>query len=114
MAKKAQPWYWEERKTWYVTMNGRRHPLGEHPEGAARPVKSKKTGRWNTPEEIDEAVRRLLYGGAASEAGAAPAGDYVSTPLQAFLKWCKQNRAATTTARYFDFLDSFERRLVQL
>ena len=112
MAKRAQPWFWEERGAWYVTMKGRRHPLGAHPDGAARPAKSKKTGRWNVPQEIGEAFRRLLSGEPAEPAGASPTGgDYVSVPLQAFLKWCKQNRAAKTTQRYFDFhhceLDTF-------
>jgi integrase len=107
MAKKASPWYWEARNGWYVIFNGKRHRLGDHPEGAAKPKQSSKTGKWNTPESIDQAFRGLQGGETPQQAADS---EYVVTYLQAFLKWCKENRAGQTTERYFDFLDSFERR----
>ena len=67
MAKKAHPWFWEARQAWYVTLHGQQHLLGRHPEKAPKPVKSDKTGRWNSPAEIDAAFRRLLGGGSPQE-----------------------------------------------
>lgn len=104
MAKKATPWYWEARDGWYVNVGGRRHSLGEHQPGAARPEKSKKTGRWNSPPQIDEAFRRLLAGAAPR----APArGDAVIAVFDNFLAWCHENRGALTTSRYQDFIQDF-------
>ncbi len=88
-------------------MAKKRHRLGEHPAGAAKPQQSKKTDLWNAPPEIDAAFRKLF------EPQAQPAernAEFVATYLQAFISWCKENRAPKTTARYFDFLDAFERR----
>ena len=76
--KKSSPWYWETRNSWYVKINGQRHLLGTHPENAAKPQKSRKTGRWNSPTEIDEALRRLLNGGTAVPSNGAT-GDAVAT-----------------------------------
>lgn len=44
MARIASPWFWEERQGWYVNKDGQRRYLGEHPEGAPPPAKSKASG----------------------------------------------------------------------
>ncbi len=105
MARKPQPWYREERDAWYVRIDGQQHPLGAHPEGAARPVKSKKTGKWNSPPEIDAAFRRLMGGGTPSHDG----GETVISMLDSFITWAKQNRAGITASRYEEFCQDFVR-----
>jgi integrase len=104
--KKSSPWYWETRNSWYVKINGQRHLLGTHPENAAKPQKSRKTGRWNSPTEIDEALRRLLNGGAAVPSPGAT-GDAVANVVDDFVTWCKENRAPLTAERYAEFCQDF-------
>jgi hypothetical protein len=103
MAKKAQPWYWEVRKGWYVIVNGQRHTLGEHPATAPPPKKGKRG--WNSPPEIDVAYRRLLTTGIPQ---AAPqGGETVVAVLDDFITWSKEHRAARTAACYQDFCQEF-------
>ena len=105
MAKKATPWYWEARDGWYVLLNGRRHFLGRHPEGTAKPKKSKKTGRWNSPQKIDQAFRNLVGNGSPTEVPADE--DSVVSILDDFITWTKENRAGITAARYEEFCQHF-------
>ncbi len=105
MARKPSPWYREERGEWCVTIAGRHHRLGAHPPDAPAPVKSRKTGRWNAPEAIEREFRRLLDapdGDAPHAAPHAPDGGTVVEVLDAFITWCKENRAGRTAARYGD------------
>src|SRR5436190_22258637 len=95
MAKQAGPWYREERKGWFVTLGGKKYPLGAHPPDAPRPQKSKKTGRWNVPKSIQEAFGRLLQGGTKSTAD----DEAVVPVLDDFLTWCKENREPRTFLR---------------
>lgn len=101
--RKPFPWYMEERDGWYVRVNGQRHFLGKHPEGMKKPAKSKKTGRWNWPEDIDLAFRRLLSGGSAQEA----TSDRVVDVLDAFIVWCQEHRAGLTASRYEELCQDF-------
>lgn len=111
MARKASPWYREERNEWCVTIKGQHHRLGEHPEGAPRPQKSKKTGRWNAPDEIEKAFRRLIDapGEIAPALSGPEVGDDVVSVLDDFITWCKENREAITTRRYEEFCQDFVR-----
>ena len=104
MAKKAHPWFWEARNAWYVTLHGKQHLLGEHPAKAPPPEKSHKTGRWNSPKEIDQAFRRLLDGGSPIPSST---GDAVVAVLDDFITWCKEHRAALTASRYEEFCQDF-------
>jgi site-specific recombinase XerC len=104
MAKKAAPWFWEARNGWYVLIDGTRHFLGEHPAGAGKPQKSKKTGRWNSPEAIDQAFRKLLEGDSPQ---AAADDDTVVVVLDDFVAWCRENRAKLTAGRYEEFCQDF-------
>lgn len=114
MARKPSPWYRKERNEWCVTLDGHHHRLGEHPEGAARPERSKKTGRWNAPEQIERAFRKLLDGLSPDEAATASAaeGETVIGVLDAFITWCKENRKARTAGRYEELCQSFVRASV--
>lgn len=100
--RKSSPWYWEARNAWYVKIQGQRHLLGVHPEGAAKPAKSKKSGRWNSPPDIDEALRRLLSGESPQHSG-----DAVMNILDDFITWCKEHRASLTAERYKVFCQAF-------
>jgi integrase len=114
MARKPSPWYREDRNGWYVTLDGQRHFLGEHPAGAPRPRKSEKTGRWNAPTSIEEEFVRLQSGQhveSDDEGGvAALAGeDDVVAVLDDFITWCKENREPVTANRYEEFCQGFVR-----
>lgn len=107
MARKPQPWFREERNAWYVRLNGLQIFLGEHPEGAAKPQKSKKTGKWNSPKSIDEAFRKVLGGGSPVPISADE--ETVVVYLDAFITWVKQHRAGITANRYEEFCQDFVR-----
>lgn len=109
MARKASPWYRAERNEWCVTINGVHHRLGEHPAGAKAPKKSKRTGKWNAPKEIEDAFVRLLAGEEkpATPEPAAPEAGSVQAAFHAFNKWCKENRGALTARRYKEVLEDF-------
>ena len=99
MARTAQPWWREDRKGWYVTLNGKRHFLGSHPKDAPRPRKG-KTG-WNPPEVIRDAFNELR------RTSTTVSHHTVAAILDDFIEWCKENRAKKTTDRYLDFCQSF-------
>lgn len=113
MARKPSPWYREDRNGWYVTLDGQRHHLGDHPPGAPKPRKSERSGKWNAPASIEEAFVKLLGGGPAEQApapAAAPAaGDDVVSVLDDFITWCKENREPITARRYEQFCQDFVR-----
>lgn len=111
MARKAFPWWWEEKQGWYVNHQGQRYRLGDHPEGCPKPKKSSRTKRWNYPQQIEQAFDRLKNAPRAGSEGSRQPEEliYVSQLLQKFLNWSRENRAPKTHQRYFDFLDSFER-----
>src|SRR5262245_27140602 len=110
MARKASPWYREERNEWCVTIKGLHHRLGQHPEGAPRPQKSKKTGRWNAPVEIEKEFRRLMdLPAPKAEEPPPPGEDDVVSVLDDFITWCKENREALTAKRYEEFCQEFVR-----
>jgi integrase len=111
MARKPSPWYREERDEWCVTIKGIHHRLGGHPEGAPKPQKSKKTGRWNAPQEIEKAFRQLLDSAeeeVVPETAPTVADDVISV-LDDFLVWCRENREAITAKRYEEFCQDFVR-----
>lgn len=117
MARKASPWWWENEKGWYVNYQGRRRFLGKHPEGAKPPAKSKRTGKWNAPQEIEDAFHRLMTG--QEDVAPAPAEQVSQQPAEvdesgtvlamfkSFNKWCKENRGELTARGYKDILEDF-------
>jgi integrase len=110
VARTASPWFWEERQGWYVTKDGQRHLLGEHPQGAPPPRKIKK--RWNAPPAIVQAFHELMAKppNAVPQPPPAPAGGLtVGEVFDKFLDWCEKHRAPRTfvdhRARIQRFLD---------
>jgi integrase len=103
MAKQPGPWFWQARNGWYVIHDGHRHRLGAHPDGAAKPVQSKKTGRWNAPPEILEAFHKLM----GTDPAAAEADEAIVNILDDFITWTKENRAERTAERYEDIIQDF-------
>ena len=108
MARKPSPWWWQEESGWYVNYLGKRHFLGKHPENAQHPKKSKKTGRWNAPDIIEQEFRNLLGAESvqASLVDTAP-GDTVVEILDDFITWSKENRARLTALRYEELCQDF-------
>ena len=58
MARTASPWFWEERQGWYVNKDSQRRFLGDHPQDAPPPRKTK--GKWNAPPPIVQAFHALM------------------------------------------------------
>ena len=52
--KKPYPWF-RSGRGWYVEIDEKQHFLGQHPDAAPPPQKSKKTRLWNPPPEILDA-----------------------------------------------------------
>src|SRR5437868_855199 len=57
-AKPVCPWFRASRGAWFVTLRGKQHLLGDHPEGAPTPRKHK--GRWNAPPPVVQRFHELL------------------------------------------------------
>ena len=102
MARKASPWYWQERNVWMVTIGGQRHNLGEHPKGSPAPAKSKRTGQWNAPKAITDEFHKLMRGDRRVKSS-----ESVAAILDDFLTWTQENRASGTYERYKEFIQSF-------
>jgi site-specific recombinase XerD len=88
MARRPEPWYWQERETYMVTVRGVRHNLG--------PYKKKAF----------EAFYELM----GKPKSAVTSGTTIDTVMQSFLDWTKENREQGTFDGYFRFLDPFEKR----
>ena len=76
-----RPNYRADRNLWYVEIQGRQMPLGEHPPGLPPPERKKgrKRGAWkNVPPEILAAYHRVMlehgFGEDGEARGAPPAG----------------------------------------
>ena len=78
MKKFPKPWYRPSRGVWYVTIDGKQHNLGPN---------------------RDEAFRRY-HELMARPASRKVSGDSVLGLIDAFLEWCKQNRAPDTYEWY--------------
>lgn len=101
--KNTLPWYRKDRNAWYCEPHGKRILLGKHPDGAAKPVKSKKSGLWNVPQEILDAYHKLM----STKKPVVLNDEAVANILDDFLTWCLSNRAARTEERYRDFIQDF-------
>lgn len=99
MARKPSPWYWKERNQWLVTIDGKRHKLGEHPKDAPKPSKGKSG--WNAPKQILDIFHKMMSQEQPVQS------DWVACVLDDFQTWCSENRAKRTADRYFDFLQDF-------
>lgn len=84
MARRPKPWYWKERKSWYVTINGQRHNLGTE------------------KKEAFEEFHKLM-----ASPQARLKEESVAAVLDDFQTWTIENRAKRTADRYKDFLQAF-------
>jgi integrase len=103
MARKPRPWYRSDRNQWFVTVNGTRHLLGDHPADAARPQQSKKTSQWNPPKVISDKFHALM----ADEPETVSA-DTIWGICDLFLDHIQKNRAEATYGWYKDRLQYFK------
>jgi hypothetical protein len=78
MARRPKPWYWKARRSWFVTLNGKRHNLG--PDKAA----------------AFDKLHQLL----AQPAKQVVRSDSVLVVIDAFLEWCSNHRAPDTFEWY--------------
>ena len=104
MARKASPWYWPERNSWYTIVNGHRHPLGEHPVDAPAPQKRK--GKWVIPLAIEQVFHALLANPPAGIVQApvqstdTNSGLTVAEVYEKYLDWCEKHRSRRTYEWY--------------
>lgn len=101
MGRRSNPSWYETKKAWYATILGERKKLGLHPEGAPKPVKSKRTGLWNAPEEINRAFRRLMGKERPTD------DEAVALIFEDFLAWTKRERASRTYDWHKQFCEDF-------
>ena len=71
LARIPSPWFWEERAECCVTIRGRRHRLGPHPDGL--PIPKKVKGRWNAPQPVLQKFHDLM---SRPESLPRPAGEF--------------------------------------
>ena len=101
--KQAKPWYRASKSAWYVEHHFKQVRLGDYPEGAPPPKKS-KTG-WNPPKEILDAFYRLM----ATAPANLPRPDKVLAAVicDLFLDHSEKHHSPDTFANYKHFLQSF-------
>lgn len=80
MARTAKPWYREDRQSWFVTIDGKRHNLGPDEKEAKR----KFHALMATPPQ------------AKCPAAISSAGFTVAEIFDKFLHWCSKHRSAET------------------
>ena len=106
MARKAHPWYWQERNAWYVVKDGHRLFLADHPLDAPPP--RKKRGKWVVPQVVQDRFHEQMAG-RPEPAQSAPPGHGLSAAevFELYLGWCQQHRSPRTYEWYQDHLQSF-------
>ena len=101
--RQPQPWFRTSKNAWYVQHDGQKVRLGEHPDGAAPPKKTK--GSWNAPPAIRDAFYKLM----ASDPANLPKADLILTAQVAdlFLSHSEKHNERATYLWYKHFLQSF-------
>lgn len=84
MARRARPWFWEQRGQWAVTIDGERHLLGPDKDAAVTEF------------------HRLM-----SDPNRNVPSDAVAAIIDKFLSWLDKNREKTTYDWYRNHLQSF-------
>jgi integrase len=85
MARRPKPWYWKQRRSWFVTISGQRHPLG--------------------PDRSTALVR--FHELMSSPQKAVVASDQVVAIIDLFLDWTKKHRAESRYHWYVWLCQSF-------
>jgi integrase len=104
MARPRKPWYRSDRNAWFVEVDGKQVPLGQHPDTFPSPQKSKNG--WNPPPPIVAAYGRVMET-RGNEPEAPSPKDSVVSLLGSFLSWTKTNKSAATYEQRRYFLHSF-------
>ena len=86
MGRTPKPWYWDARRAYYATVRGRRHRLG-------------------TSLRASQAALRLLLARPEEHTRVDPQS--LLSVLNAFVAWCRKNRAPKTHRHYKDFCQAF-------
>ncbi len=90
MARPSKMWFRKDRSAWFVTINGRRHNLGDNKETAKKQfhLLMAEVEQPNDSEPFKQSIT-------------------VAEIMDKYLVWCRDNRAATTFSWYSDFLQGF-------
>lgn len=101
--KQPKPWFRAGKSAWYVEHQFKQVRLGDHPDGALPPKKSK--AGWNAPPAILNAFYKLM----AADPANLPAPDKVLAAVvcDLFLDHSEKHYAADTFSNYRHFLRSF-------
>lgn len=101
--KQPKPWFRASKSAWYVEHQLKQVRLGDHPDGAPPPKKSK--AGWNAPPAILDAFYKLM----ASDPANLPKPDKILAAVvcDLFLDHSQQHHAPDTFANYRHFLRSF-------
>jgi len=101
--KQPKPWFRASKSAWYVEHQLKQVRLGEHPDGAPPPRKSK--AGWNAPPAILDAFYKLM----ATDPANLPKPDKILAAVvcDLFLDHSQQHHAPDTFANYRHFLRSF-------
>lgn len=101
--KQPKPWYRASKSAWYVEHNFKQHRLGEHPEGAPPPKKTK--AGWNAPKEILDAFYKLMATAPANLP--KPEVIPVATVCDLFLDYSQKHHSSDCYDNYKHFLQAF-------
>lgn len=101
--KQPKPWFRASKSAWYVEHRSKQIRLGEHPDGAPPPKKTKSG--WNAPQAILDAFYKLM----ATDPANLPKPEKITveTVCDLFLDHSEQHHSPDTFANYKHFLQSF-------
>src|ERR1043165_7863040 len=85
MPRTPKPWFWKNRRCWYVTIAGRRHNLGS----------DRRAAKQRYHELMAKPAKRVVR------------SDSVESIVDLFLEWTKRNRAPLTSTCFLNFCQSF-------
>ena len=92
MARRPKPWFWKARRSWFVTLDGKRHNLGP----------DKETAHDRFHQLMSEPRKRSIR------------TDSVVAIIDAFLDWCEKHRSPDTYEWYRYRLQRFAERYPEL
>ncbi|HEX4607565.1 MAG TPA: site-specific integrase, partial [Urbifossiella sp.] len=101
--KQPKPWYRASKSAWYVEHHLKQVRLGEHPDGAPPPKKTK--GAWNSPPTILDAFYKLM----ATDPANLPKPDKITAALlcDLFLEHSQKHHSPDCYGNYLHFIQSF-------
>jgi integrase len=104
--KQPKPWFRASKNAWYVEHHFKQVRLGEHPDDAPPPKKSKSG--WNAPPPILDAFYKLM----ATDPANLPKPEKIAAAIvcDLFLDHSEKHHCPDTFANYKHFLQSFCQR----